>query len=330
MNFRASVFRKLLILDAGMILALFVVFLMLQFLPSIGLTITIISVAIAINAVVALGDFQRAVDSINQEICTKTISQKGFSSYGVDGLKSRVDSLLNQYSDALQAEQEAKQQAVNYEAEIQVLERDYQNQATRLSATVDSAEQKLEQLTGSVQVILGEFDVLAEKSVVVQKGVEASYQNLVNSAVATKNDADFIRGFKGQIEQLGTSVLVISELALEISDISDQTNLLALNAAIEAARAGEQGRGFAVVADEVRNLATRARLSSSKIEQSIESIVKEAQSSAEAMQRISGNVDQAVVYTNAEKESVGKIEQKACELNEQLRELTQRLRTQFI
>ena len=84
------------------------------------------------------------------------------------------------------------------------------------------------------------------------------------------------------VEALGKSTESIGEAADLISGIAEQTNLLALNAAIEAARAGEQGRGFAVVADEVRNLASRTRESTSRIHEMVEGFRNEVSAAVSA------------------------------------------------
>ncbi|MGC9458560.1 methyl-accepting chemotaxis protein, partial [Vibrio genomosp. F10] len=86
-----------------------------------------------------------------------------------------------------------------------------------------------------------------------------------------------------QVQKMSNETDSITTILGVIGAIAEQTNLLALNAAIEAARAGEQGRGFAVVADEVRNLASRTKTSTEEIETALGSLLKGSQSVVESM-----------------------------------------------
>lgn len=151
------------------------------------------------------------------------------------------------------------------------------------SAEIDQAATAVNQMTAAVEEVANNAVTTADAS----KGADQSTRDgrdQVNQALSSiQHLVDDVSGTSTEIEQLATSANEISRVLDVIGAIAGQTNLLALNAAIEAARAGEAGRGFAVVADEVRALAHRTQESTAEIEQMIAGIQNGTERAVTAM-----------------------------------------------
>lgn len=142
-----------------------------------------------------------------------------------------------------------------------------------------------------------------DASSIALKG-KKSVENTVNSMVEI---AETIKETASTIEELGKGSNEIGNIIRVIDDIADQTNLLALNAAIEAARAGEQGRGFAVVADEVRKLAERSSKATREIAEMIKKIQAETERSVSSMNIGVSKVQGGVKLAEEAKEALNTI-----------------------
>lgn len=121
--------------------------------------------------------------------------------------------------------------------------------------------------------------------------------------------ADVVNHSANVVEELGRQSGRISAVVAVIKDIADQTNLLALNAAIEAARAGEAGRGFAVVADEVRKLAERTTRSTHEISETVKAIQDGTEGAVESMREGARRVNDGVVLARQAGESMARIQE---------------------
>ncbi len=140
------------------------------------------------------------------------------------------------------------------------------------SSAASAIAANVEQLTVSINIVAdntGEAARVAHESDAQAGNGHTAIEQLVQQI---NEVANVVRMAADQIAQLKTDSEKISDIVSVIKDIADQTNLLALNAAIEAARAGEAGRGFAVVADEVRKLSERTALSTGEISQMVGAI----------------------------------------------------------
>ncbi|MEN3373150.1 methyl-accepting chemotaxis protein [Dechloromonas sp. ZS-1] len=133
-------------------------------------------------------------------------------------------------------------------------------------------------------------------------------ERVEEATLAIKNIASTATEVSARIHALEERATQVSSIANVIKDIAGQTNLLALNAAIEAARAGEQGRGFAVVADEVRKLAERTSLATTEIEQMISGIQGETVDAVSAMNTALPEVERGVELAAYASDSLRSIE----------------------
>jgi twitching motility protein PilJ len=213
-------------------------------------------------------------------------------------------------------------------------------QGTRTTAVqlIQASDRQAQQIAKAGQAILGmansvkkvsanaiESAEVAKKSVAIAAKGASAVQNTIAGMDTIREQ---IQETSKRIKRLGESSQEIGEIVSLIDDIADQTNILALNAAIQAAMAGEAGRGFAVVADEIQRLAERSGNATKQIDTLVKTIQSDTNEAVSSMEQSTANVVSGARLAETAGGALTEIENVSVQLAEQIENISQTSRTQ--
>jgi methyl-accepting chemotaxis protein len=297
-----------------------------------GLLATTVIILVVLNLAMTLQKGLRAIHDkllpLKEGDLTQRLPENSKDELGEIGIG--VNAFIHELQVIVQKTHEQSNQVDSSALQLASASAHVRSSSIQQSEATSSVASSIEQLSVSIDQV-SESATAAKQTADFSGDTSTIGSTEVASAIAEiKNIEHVVNGALNQIESLGKKAIEITSIVNSIKDVADQTNLLALNAAIEAARAGEQGRGFAVVADEVRKLAERTAQSAQEITQMIGSIQTEAESSTKVMREGYALVAQGVSKTEHAGESMHKIKESSADVIKAIGDITIALSEQRI
>ena len=216
---------------------------------------------------------------------------------GMKEMQEMLRKMISEIISGAERLESASGELLNASEEVALRSRQQSESASAMAAAVEEMTVSIDQVShnaGEAHGISQEAGAVSERGTVI----------IQNAAEEMRKISEAVHSSSKIIEELGQQSDQITSIVNTIREIADQTNLLALNAAIEAARAGEQGRGFAVVADEVRKLAERTSLSTTEIAGMVGKIQNGTKSAVASMEAGVGQATRGVDLANEAGQSI--------------------------
>ncbi len=223
---------------------------------------------------------------VSQAVISGDLSQRArlTTKDELGALGAAVDSMTDSFSQIIDRVTDSSTQVATAAQQLSVNAERTATGAEEVAAQAGTVATASEEMSATSMDISRNCQLAADNSYQASSAVNEGAEVVQNTVGYMNNIAHRVKGTAASVEALGQRSDQIGAIVATIQDIADQTNLLALNAAIEAARAGEQGRGFAVVADEVRALAERTTRATREIGEMIKAIQNETKSAVQAME----------------------------------------------
>lgn len=224
-----------------------------------------------------------------------------------DSVMGNANEMTRRLAGIIQDVREAAGRLSQASAELKRTSEDNNRQIQLQSVETEQMAAAINEMAASVSEVSLNATGAAAATRNADQEVENGNRTVKQTAAAIQNLADTLEGAARKVQTVSQQSSDIEKIVEVISSIAEQTNLLALNAAIEAARAGEHGRGFAVVADEVRSLASRTQTSTREISGMINALQGDSGSAAEVMEASRKLAQNTVEQTRASESALDRI-----------------------